>query len=247
MKKIEEFGSDIEVILFGGVNYYTGQLMDMESITESGKKMGAKVGFDLAHAIGNVDLHLHKWNVDFAVWCSYKYLCGGPGAPGGVFINKIYHNWNGQRLEGWWGHNKETRFKMQSNFKGIKSAEGWQLSNAPILGMAPLKASMEIYDKIGIKAVREKSINLSSFLEYLLIKNIPEVSIMTPANIKERGSQLSLVIKNGRSIFDFLSNKGVVCDWREPDVIRVTPHPLFNMYTEVFNFVQILKDSMDVR
>ena len=137
--------------------------------------------------------------------------------------------------------------KMESKFQGIKSAEGWQLSNAPILGMAPLKASMEIYDKIGIKVVREKSIKLSSFLEYLIKKDIPEVFIITPANIKERGSQLSLLIKNGRSIFDFLSKKGIVCDWREPDVIRVTPHPLFNTYTEVFNFVQTLRDSMDAR
>jgi len=247
LKKIQEIGSEIETILVGGVNYYTGQLMDMKNITKYGKNIGAKVGFDLAHAIGNVDLHLNEWNVDFAVWCSYKYLCAGPGAPGGVFINEVYHNWNGPRLEGWWGHNKETRFKMESKFEGIKTAEGWQLSNAPILGMVPLKASMEIYDKIGIKAIREKSIKLSSYLEYLLIKNIPQVSIITPRNIKERGSQLSLAIEDGRSVFDFISKKGVVCDWREPDVIRVTPHPLFNTYSEVFSFVHILKDSLNVR
>ena len=243
--KIKEFGSEIATILIGGVNYYTGQLMDMKTITKCGKDVGAKVGFDLAHAIGNVDLHLNKWNVDFAVWCSYKYLCAGPGAPGGVFINEIYHNWDGPRLEGWWGNKKETRFKMEPKFKGIKSAEGWQLSNAPILGMVPLKASMEIYDKIGIKSVREKSIKLSSFLEYLIFNNIPEVSIITPKNINDRGSQLSLKIENGRSIFDYISKKGIICDWREPNVIRVTPHPLFNTYTELFNFIQILKESLN--
>ena len=204
LRIIKQQGPKIETIILGGVNYYTGQLMDMKNITKYGKMIGAKVGFDLAHAIGNVDLYLHEWNVDFAVWCSYKYLCAGPGAPGGVFINEAYHNWCGPRLEGWWGHNKETRFKMDSTFEGIKSAEGWQLSNVPIFGMAPLKAAMEIYDKIGIKAVREKGIELSSFLEYLLKKNIPQVSIMTPSNIKERGSQLSLIIKNGRTVFDLI-------------------------------------------
>ena len=245
LDKINKFGSQIETILIGGVNYYTGQLMDIQGITKCGKDVGAKVGFDLAHAIGNVDLHLNKWNVDFAVWCSYKYLCAGPGAPGGVFINEIYHNWDGPRLEGWWGNKKETRFKMEPKFKGIKSAEGWQLSNAPILGMVPLKASMEIYDKIGIKSVREKSIKLSSFLEYLILKNIPQVSIITPKSINKRGSQLSLKIENGRTIFDYISKKGIICDWREPDVIRVTAHPLFNTYAELLDFAQILKESLN--
>ena len=245
LDKINEFDSEIETILIGGVNYYTGQLMDMQAITKCGKDVGAKVGFDLAHAIGNVDLYLSKWNVDFAVWCSYKYLCAGPGAPGGVFINEIYHNWDGARLEGWWGNKKETRFKMEPKFEGIKSAEGWQLSNAPILGMAPLKASMKIYDKVGIKAVRQKSIKLSSFLEYLILKNIPQVSIITPKSINKRGSQLSLKIENGRTIFDYISKKGIICDWREPDVIRVTAHPLFNTYAELLDFAQILKESLN--
>ena len=245
LDKINKFGSQIETILIGGVNYYTGQLMDIQSITKCGKDVGAKVGFDLAHAIGNVDLYLNKWNVDFAVWCSYKYLCAGPGAPGGVFINEVYHDWDGPRLEGWWGNKKETRFKMEPKFEGIKSSEGWQLSNSPILGMVPLKASMEIYDKVGIKAIREKSINLSSFLEYLILNNIPQVSIITPKKINERGSQLSLKIQNGRFIFDYISKKGIICDWREPDVIRVTPHPLFNTYIELFNFTQILKESLN--
>jgi kynureninase len=247
LQKIKELGSEIETILIGGVNYYTGQLMDMQSITKKGKSVGAKVGFDLAHAIGNVDLYLSKWNVDFAVWCSYKYLCAGPGAPGGAFINELYHDWDGTRFEGWWGHNKETRFKMDSKFDGIKTAEGWQLSNASILGMAPLKASMEIYENVGIESVREKSIKLSSYLDYLLAKNIPEISVMTPKNIEERGCQLSLVIENGRFIFDSISKKGIICDWREPDVIRITPHPLFNTYTEIFNFTHILKDSINAK
>ena len=186
VKIIQEQGSEIATILIGGVNYYNGQLLDIRRITKWGKKMGSMVGFDLAHAVGNVTLDLNKWNVDFAAWCSYKYLCAGPGSPGGVYINEKYHDWKGPRFEGWWGQNKEIRFNMGSYFDGIKTAEGWQLSNAPIFGMTPLKASMKIFDQFGMPAIRSKGIKISSFLIYLIEKNIPEVSIITPKNFQKR-------------------------------------------------------------
>ena len=245
VKIIQEQGSEIATILIGGVNYYNGQLLDIRRITKWGKKMGSMVGFDLAHAVGNVTLDLKKWNVDFAAWCSYKYLCAGPGSPGGVYINEKYHDWKGPRFEGWWGQNKEIRFNMGSYFDGIKTAEGWQLSNAPIFGMTPLKASMEIFDQFGMPAIRSKGIKISSFLIYLIEKNIPEVSIITPKNFQKRGCQLSLTVKDGKRIFTRVSEQGVVCDWREPNVIRVAPHPLYNSYLEVYDFVKILKNAIN--
>ena len=245
VKIIQEQGSEIATILIGGVNYYNGQLLDIKRITKWGKKMGSMVGFDLAHAVGNVTLDLNKWNVDFAAWCSYKYLCAGPGSPGGVYINEKYHDWKGPRFEGWWGQNKEIRFNMGSYFDGIKTAEGWQLSNAPIFGMTPLKASMKIFDQFGMPAIRSKGIKISSFLIYLIEKNIPEVSIITPKNFQKRGCQLSLTVKDGKRIFTRVSEQGVVCDWREPNVIRVAPHPLYNSYLEVYDFVKILKNAIN--
>ena len=185
--------------------------------------------------------------MDFAAWCSYKYLCAGPGSPGGVYINEKYHDWKGPRFEGWWGQNKEIRFNMGSYFDGIKTAEGWQLSNAPIFGMTPLKASMEIFDQFGMPAIRSKGIKISSFLIYLIEKNIPEVSIITPKNFQKRGCQLSLTVKDGKRIFTRVSEQGVVCDWREPNVIRVAPHPLYNSYLEVYDFVKILKNAINER
>ena len=245
VKIIQEQGSEIATILIGGVNYYNGQLLDIRRITKWGKKMGSMVGFDLAHAVGNVTLDLNKWNVDFAAWCSYKYLCAGPGSPGGVYINEKYHDWKGPRFEGWWGQNKEIRFNMGPYFDGIKTAEGWQLSNAPIFGMTPLKASMKIFDQFGMPAIRSKGIKISSFLIYLIEKNIPEVSIITPKNFQKRGCQLSLTVKDGKRIFTRVSEQGVVCDWRDPDVIRVAPHPLYNSYLEVYDFVKILKNAIN--
>ena len=247
VKIIQEQGSEIATILIGGVNYYNGQLLDIKRITKWGKKMGSMVGFDLAHAVGNVTLDLNKWNVDFAAWCSYKYLCAGPGSPGGVYINEKYHDWKGPRFEGWWGQNKEIRFNMGPYFDGIKTAEGWQLSNAPIFGMTPLKASMEIFDQFGMPAIRSKGIKISSFLIYLIEKNIPEVSIITPKNFQKRGCQLSLTVKDGKRVFARVSEEGVVCDWREPNVIRVAPHPLYNSYLEVYDFVKILKNAINER
>ena len=237
---INDLGEELATIIMGGVNYYTGQAFDMETITKAGKSVGAFVGFDLAHASGNIHLNLHEWNVDFAAWCTYKYLCAGPGAPSGIFVNEKHHHWTGPRLVGWWGQNKQTRFDMGPEFDPIQTVEGWQISNAPVLGMAPLLASMKIYDDVGMIAICDKSEKMTGYMEFLLKENLPEINIITPNDPIQRGCQLSLVIPGGKAIFESISQKGVVCDWREPDVIRVAPHPLYNQYSEVYNFVQII-------
>ena len=235
---IEEHGDELALIYFGGVNYYTGQAFDLESITKAGKSKKAMVGFNLAHSVGNLPLRLHDWDIDFSAWCTYKYLCAGPGSPSGVFIHERYHDWDGPRFLGWWGHNKDSRFDMPSTFDPILTSEGWQISNAPVMGMAPLLASMDIYDEAGISAIRKKGKDLASYMEYLIKELIPVVNIITP---ESRGCQLSIVVPDGKDVFDYISDQGVVCDWRNPDVIRVAPHPLFNTFTEVFDFVNILK------
>ena len=239
---IEKNSDELALIYLGGLNYYTGQAFDMKSIASLGRSKGIMVGFNLAHSAGNVLLELHDWGVDFAAWCTYKYLCGGPGAPAGIFIHDRHHDWKGHRLLGWWGHDKESRFEMSPYFHPIPTAEAWQISNAPIMGMAPLISSMEIFDKVGMKAIHRKGMELSSYMEYLLKETLPQVSIITPIN---RGCQLSIIVPGGREIFDFLIDNGVVCDWRNPDVIRVAPHPLFNSFTEIFKFVKILKKAFD--
>ena len=239
---LKEHGDSIATILIGGVNYYTGQAFDMEAITKAGRKIGAYVGFDLAHAAGNIMLDLHDWGVDFAAWCSYKYLCAGPGSPGGVFIHERHGNWDGPRLSGWWGHDKQTRFQMGPDFVPIKGAEGWQISNAPILAMACLRASMAIFDKVGMSLIRSKSEKLTGYMEFLMNTISNKVEIVTPADATQRGSQLSLVMnKNGKDVFNQLGLQGVICDWREPDVIRVAPVPLYNSFIEVYRFYEILK------
>lgn len=239
---LKEHGDSIATILIGGVNYYTGQAFDMEAITKAGQKIGAYVGFDLAHAAGNIMLDLHDWGVDFAAWCSYKYLCAGPGSPGGVFIHERHGNWDGPRLSGWWGHDKQTRFQMDPDFVPIKGAEGWQISNAPILAMACLRASMAIFDKVGMSLIRSKSEKLTGYMEFLMNTISNKVEIVTPADATQRGSQLSLVMnKNGKDVFNQLGLQGVICDWREPDVIRVAPVPLYNSFIEVYRFYEILK------
>ena len=235
---IEEHGDELALIYFGGVNYYTGQAFDLKSITKAGKSKKAMVGFNLAHSVGNLPLRLHDWDIDFSAWCTYKYLCAGPGSPSGVFIHERYHNWDGPRFLGWWGHNKDSRFDMPSTFDPILTSEGWQISNAPVMGMAPLLASMDIYDEAGISAIRKKGKELASYMEYLIKELIPVVNIITP---ESRGCQLSIVVPDGKDVFDYLSDQGVICDWRNPDVIRVAPHPLYNTFTEVFDFVNILK------
>ena len=244
LSTIRDVNDELATIIMGGVNYYTGQAFDLKSITKAGHKAGAFVGFDLAHGAGNLEMNLHDWGVDFAAWCSYKYLCAGPGSPAGIFIHKTHHNWTGPRLTGWCGHNKSTRFEMGPDFDPIHTAEGWQISNAPVIGMAPLLAAMEIFDEVGMAAIRHKSEKLTGFLEYLITENIPAISIITPEKLAERGCQLSLVAPGGENTFQKIREKGVVCDWRKPDVIRVAPHPLFNRYTEVYDFVKLLKQSL---
>ena len=241
---VRKVNEELATVILGSVNYYTGQAFDMQSITKAGHEAGAYVGFDMAHGAGNLEMNLHDWNVDFAAWCSYKYLCAGPGAPAGIFIHKTHHDWAGPRLTGWWGHNKNTRFEMGPEFNPIQTAEGWQISNAPVMGMAPLLAAMEIFDEAGMTAIRLKSEKLTGFLEHLIAVNLPAVSIITPTNPIERGCQLSLVVPGGENTFEKISKKGVVCDWRKPDVIRVAPHPLFNRYTEVYDFVNLLEQSL---
>jgi len=240
---IDNDGEEIALIILGGVNYYTGQVFDMKEITKLGHKKGIKVGFDLAHAVGNVSLLLHEWNVDFAVWCSYKYLNSGPGSVGGVFIHERHHKSNLNRFAGWWGHDKVSRFKMPEKFSPIQTAEGWQLSNPPILSLAAIRASLSIFDEVGMDALVEKSKKLTSYLVYLL-ENIESdrISIITP---KERGCQISIRVKNGnKELFDKLTDNGVIADWREPDVIRIAPVPLYNSYSDVYSFYEILEEIL---
>ena len=240
---IDNNGDEIALIILGGVNYYTGQVFDMQEITKLGHDKGIKVGFDLAHAVGNISLSLHDWNVDFAVWCSYKYLNSGPGSVGGVFIHERHHKSNLNRFAGWWGHNKLSRFKMPETFNPIKTAEGWQLSNPPILSLAAIRASLSIFDEVGMDALVEKSKQLTSYLVFLL-ENIQSdrISIITP---KKRGCQISIRVKNGnRELFDKLTVNGVIADWREPDVIRVAPVPLYNSYYDVYSFYKILEEIL---
>lgn len=245
---IEKEGDSIALIMLGGVNYYTGQAFDMERITGIGHSKGCLVGFDLAHAAGNILLKLHDWDVDFAVWCSYKYLNSGPGSIASCFIHEKHSN-NSElpRFVGWWGHNKETRFLMGPNFEPIEGAEGWQLSTPPILQMAALRASMEIFDEVGMERLKAKSDLLTGYLEFLIDEIKSEsISIITPRDIKRRGCQLSICIQgNGKVLHNKLTSRGVICDWREPDVIRVAPVPLYNTFMDVYKFSEILKAHIE--
>ncbi|MBT4217905.1 MAG: kynureninase [Flavobacteriales bacterium] len=237
---IDREGNEIAVIMLGGVNYYTGQVFDFETITKLGQDKGIVVGFDLAHAAGNVNLELHKWNVDFAVWCSYKYLNSGPGSVAAAFVHEKHHNSDLPRFAGWWGHNKENRFKMPDEFNAIKSAEGWQLSNPPILSLAAIRASLSVFDEVGMDKLVVKSKKLTDYLLFLLNTiETNRIEIITP---EERGCQISIRVKNGnKELFNKITEKGVIADWREPDVIRVAPVPLYNSFSDVFNFYNILK------
>ncbi|HVF47820.1 MAG TPA: kynureninase [Pyrinomonadaceae bacterium] len=245
--KIEKYNGQIAMIMLGVVNYYTGQAFDMEAITAAGHKAGAMVGFDLAHAAGNILLKLHDWDVDFAVWCSYKYLNAGPGAVGGAFVHERHaRSFDLCRLAGWWGHDKETRFLMGAEFKPLAGAEGWQVSNPPILQMAALRASLEIFEEVGMAVLREKSEKLTGYLESLLDDIAGDrISVITPRDPAHRGCQLSIRVKGGdKSLHERLVARGVFADWREPDVIRVAPVPLYNSFTDVRRFARILADCI---
>jgi kynureninase len=245
--RIEREGDSIALILLGGVNYYTGQAFDMNAIVEAGHKKGCVVGFDCAHAAGNLELQLHDWNVDFAAWCSYKYLNAGPGAIAGIFVHERYaRSYDLPRFAGWWGHDKETRFLMGPEFKPLEGAEGWQISNPPILQLAALRASLEIFDKATMPALRAKSEKLTSYLEFL-INDIGDerISILTPSDPAQRGCQLSIRVKNAdKKLFEVVTRRGVFADWREPDVIRAAPVPLYNSFGDVHRFASILKECL---
>ncbi len=244
---IDREGDSIALILLGGVNYATGQLFDLDEITKAGYRKGCVVGFDLAHAVGNVPLRLHDWGPDFAVWCSYKYLNGGPGCVGGCFVHERHAQaWSLPRFAGWWGHDEKTRFQMGSDFHPMVGAEGWQLSNPPILALAPLRASMEIFSEAGIDRLRTKSISLTGYMEFLLAqKASSKFSVITPQEPERRGAQLSIRIpQNGRALCAKLEEEGVIGDWREPDIFRVAAVPLYNSYQDVYRFVQRLAEAV---
>ncbi len=250
LEKIHEVGEELALVLMGGVNYYTGQVFDMETITEAGRKAGAYVGWDLAHAAGNIKLELHDWNVDFASWCSYKYMNSGPGNASGCFVHERHHfDKSLPRFAGWWGHNKERRFKMEPDFDPIHGADGWQISNLPVLSLAPYLASVEMFDEVGMDALIDKRVMLTSYLEYILLDIEKELEgnfeIITPSNPSERGCQLSVFLHGeGRSLFEFLMKKGVIVDWREPNVIRLAPAPFYCSFEDMYNFGQILKEGI---
>ncbi len=247
LAKIDEVGDELALVLMGGVNYYTGQVFDIKTITEAGQKAGAYVGWDLAHAAGNIKLELHNWNVDFAAWCSYKYMNSGPGNASGCFVHKLHHgDTDLPRFAGWWGHNKERRFKMEPVFEAVQGANGWQVSNLPILSLAPYLASVHMFDKIGMDALIEKRDKITSYLEFILKEIDSEVDstfeIITPSNPAERASQLSVFLHGeGRPLFDYLMENGVISDWREPNVIRLAPVPLYCSFEDMYEFGQILK------
>ncbi|MBA3704494.1 MAG: kynureninase [Bacteroidetes bacterium] len=251
LEVIEQNKDTLALVLFGGINYYNGQVFDMKGITEAGHKAGAVVGFDLAHAAGNIKLQLHDWNVDFACWCSYKYLNSGPGAVSGVFIHeKNLNDPKTPRFAGWWGNDKEVRFKMEKGFVPMPTAEAWQLSTVPVLLLAAHKASVDIFDEVGMDALIEKSRRLTVYLEFVIGEiNMSQESrgknqdkmleIITP---KERGCQLSIIAHGrGKDLFNKLKEQGVIADWREPNVIRCAPAPLYNSFEDVFRFGEILK------
>lgn len=248
---IELHGEEIALIMLPGVQYYTGQVLDMKAITEAGHAKGCMVGFDLAHAAGNIPMQLHDWEVDFAAWCSYKYLNSGPGSVAGCFVHEKHHtNLELPRFAGWWGHDKDSRFKMENHFIPMQSAEAWQLSNPPILSLAAIRASLDtIKDAGGILALRDKSLKLTRYLRDLLEQELAdEINILTPADQQASGCQLSLTVNlhglDGKTVFDRIEAAGVTCDFRHPNVIRVAPVPLYNSFEDAYRFVTILKDSL---
>ena len=248
---IEQHANETALVLFSGINYYTGQYFDIQAIAEAAHKAGAYAGFDLAHAAGNVELKLHEWDVDFACWCTYKYLNSGPGAVSGTYIHERFaRDKNFPRLAGWWGNDKSTRFKMKKNFDAIPTAEGWQLSTPPALLLAAHKASLDIFEEAGISNLHTKRKSLTAYLHFILNdinqkQDEKVIEIITPSNERESGCQVSILMhKNGKAIFEALTNEGVIADWREPNVIRVAPVPLYNTYEDIWQFGNIISDIL---
>jgi len=245
--KIEEVGDELALILIGGVNYYSGQVLDMEAITKAGKAVGAMVGWDLAHAVGNIALQLHDWNIDFAAWCSYKYMNSGPGNASGIYVHERYLNRKDiPRFEGWWGTKKETRFLMKPEFEPMENADAWQVSNAPVLSIAPYLASLALFDEVGMDVLIDKRDKIVAYLEFILTEIDKEVAssfeIITP---KERGCQLSVFLHGeGKALFNYLMDNGVITDWREPNVIRLAPAPFYCSFEDMYRFGQILKKGI---
>ena len=244
---LNEQGDEIALLLIGGVNYYTGQYLNLKRIAELGHAKGCMVGIDLAHGAGNIKPELHNSGVDFASWCTYKYLNSGPGSLAGLFVHEKHaYDKNLQRFAGWWNHNKETRFNMRQPFDVIPGAEGWQLSNPPILSMAAIKSSLDMFNEVGMDALREKSIKLTGYFEFLINDlNNDKIKIITPSNPEERGCQLSIQVKDAdKSLHQKLSDANIITDWREPDVIRCAPTPLYNTFEDVYRMVEKLKEIL---
>ncbi|ARV10792.1 kynureninase [Winogradskyella sp. PC-19] len=244
---LQEQGDEIALIMIGGVNYYTGQFFDLKRITDLGHSHGCTVGFDCAHGAGNVQLNLHNSGADFAVWCTYKYLNSGPGSLSGAFVHERHANRKDlNRFTGWWSHNKEMRFRMRDEFDQLPGAEGWQLSNPPILSMAAIRASLDVFKEAGFDKLCLKSKSLTGYFEFLInaLKN-SDIKIITPSNPEERGCQLSIQVKNAdKSLHKKLTDTGIITDWREPDVIRCAPVPLYNSFTDIYEFVERLKNVL---
>ncbi|MBB6609439.1 kynureninase [Pontibacter sp. Tf4] len=250
LQGIKDNADELALVMMGGINYYTGQVFDMEAITKAGHEAGAIVGFDLAHAAGNIPVKLHDWDVDFAVWCTYKYLNSGPGGTSGVFVHERHaNNPDLPRFAGWWGHDASVRFQMKKGFIPMQGAAGWQLSNAQILPLAVHRASLELFDEAGMENLRAKSEKLTGYLEYLINdvhvgKDVLEM--ITPTDPKARGCQISLLVKkNARELFNKLMEAGIIVDYREPNVIRVAPTPLYNSFEEVYRFSEILHKTLE--
>jgi kynureninase len=245
---VNEQGEEIALIMIGSTNYYSGQAFPLKKITQLGHANGSVVGFDLAHGAGNIQPNLHDTGADFAVWCTYKYLNSGPGSLGGCFVHQRHaSDPDLKRFTGWWGHNKESRFNMRQEFDPISGAEGWQLSNPAILSMAAIRASLDVFEEAGFDHLRKKAVKLTGFLEFLISElNDERISIITPSNPEERGCQLSIQVKSAnKALHTSLTEAGVISDWREPDVIRVAPTPLYNSFVDVYNFVEQLKKILN--
>ena len=247
VQAIHDHGDTVALVMFGGVNYYTGQWYDMEAITKAARQVGANVGFDLAHAVGNVPVQLHDLGCDFAVWCSYKYLNSGPGGPSGVFVHEQHaHNRELPRFAGWWGHDEASRFRMEKGFEPMPGAAGWQLSNAQILSFAAHKVALDQFSEVGMSALREKGLALSRYLRYLLeaqANSKVQFEIITPEADADRGNQLSILTSGGqgKALFEYLQAHNAIGDWREPNVIRLATAPLYNSYEDVWRFAELVQ------